>query len=801
MKLEPHSRLGPYEILSPAGAGGMGEVWKAKDTRLDRTVAIKVLPEELSFDPERRRRLEQEARAVASLAHPHICTLFDIGRENGIDYLVLEYLEGETLAERLRRGALPLEEAVRYGRQMAEALHQAHLKGVVHRDVKPGNVMLTKGGVKLLDFGLARLRPVFGSAIAAGDSGSPTKNEQLTREGAIVGTLHYMAPEQLEGKESDGRADVFSLGCVVYEMVTGRRAFEGESPASVVASILSKTPTRMSELTPLTPPSLERVVRECLAKDPDARWQSAADLGSEIRWISEESVPSTPRRSRRTWALLAGAIVLAAIAGWGNARWIGSSPRSAAGPVRLSIALPPGHELATDSFGSVAVSPDGSRVVYSARDEQGVLRLYLRPLESFESTPLPGTEDGGSPFFSPDSAWVGFHAKGRLYKIPVSGGAPVVVTAAPAGFYGASWGEDGTIVFDTGSAGRGLMEIPASGGEAVPVSLPDGNRRAVQWSPQILPGGEAILCLDFTRSWEEPSIAAFSRRDRDWKPVYTTGAVNGSARYVGSGHLMFSAPEALMAARFDPDSLSVLGPPARVMEGVLGTDFRHHFDLTNGGTLVFIPGNAGEDINRPVWGRSKRKRYPSPCRRGRLRGTGALPRRPVPGPRRQPGSPNLGLRSRAGWTDHPHLGAEFTSSLVTRRKRGPLRFPGRAATSRKESLPVRGITPRRRTSVYLVADHLVPRGSGRVLRTAPGNRSGCLGSFVVDVENRPSFTASPPRVLFEGRFEVTTGHNQNYDVAPDGRFLMIQRLDSARLTEIRVVVGFDRELERLVPVP
>jgi Tol biopolymer transport system component len=456
-----------------------------------------------------------------------------------------------------------------------------------------------------------------------------------------------------------------------------------------------------------------------------------------------------------------------------------------------------------------------------------------------------------------------------------------VVTAAPAGFYGASWGEDGTIVFDTAFAGRGLMEVEASGGVAVPVSLPDGNRRAVQWFPQILPGSEAILCLDFARSWEEPSIAAFSRRDRDWKPVYTTGAVNGSARYVGSGHLMFSAPEALMAARFDPVSLAVLGPPARVMEGALGTDFRHHFDLTNGGTLVFIPGNAGEDINRPVWVDRKGNVTPLPVAAGAFAepelspdgrflvladnrvlriwvydlvrgGRTALTSEPSSLATWSPdgnevlyaslSEPRL-LRKNPFRSEEPRLvvAREYSSWPTTWSGEGSVGFYEQHPETGRDvwvqplggepfliaGTPASELAPRfspdsrflayasdesGRHEIYVVPysptgiRYLVSTGGGeepvwshdgRELFYRHGDRM-----FVVDIETRPSFTVSPPRVLFEGRFEYTTGgHSQNYDVAPDGRFLMIQRVESARLTEIRVVVGFDRELERLVPAP
>src|SRR3989304_3130079 len=283
MSLESGSKLGPYEIIAPVGAGGMGEVYKAKDTRLDRTVAIKVLPSHLADNARLRERFEREARAVSSLNHPHICTLYDIGSQDGVDFLVLEYLEGEPRGDRVKKGALPLEQALRTGIEIADALDKAHRQGVVHRDLKPGNIMLTKSGAKLLDFGLAKLAGAEGGSV---ESALPTQQKSLTAEGSILGTLQYMAPEQLEGKEADSRTDLFAFGAVVYEMLTGKRAFEGKSQASLIGAILKDDPQPMSELQPMTPPVLDRVIKKCLAKEPDRRWQSAGDLHDERKWIA-----------------------------------------------------------------------------------------------------------------------------------------------------------------------------------------------------------------------------------------------------------------------------------------------------------------------------------------------------------------------------------------------------------------------------------------------------------------------------------------------------------------------------------
>src|SRR6266404_4823458 len=314
MALQPATRLGPYEIISSIGAGGMGEVYRAKDTRLDRMVAVKVLPEHLSSNPQLRERFEREARAISSLSHPHICALYDVGQQNGIEYLVMEYLEGETLAARLKKGLLPTEQVLQYAIQITDALDTAHKHAVVHRDLKPGNIMLTKTGAKLLDFGLAKVRA---AEAAAGMTALPTQTTPLTGEGTILGTLQYMAPEQLEGAEADARTDIFALGAVIYEMATGRKAFAGKSQASLISAIMSAEPPAISTLQPLAPAALDHVVRTCLEKEPDARWQTAHDVVLELRWIagSQGDAAALPARATRlSWKWMAAASVLLALA-------------------------------------------------------------------------------------------------------------------------------------------------------------------------------------------------------------------------------------------------------------------------------------------------------------------------------------------------------------------------------------------------------------------------------------------------------------------------------------------------------
>jgi serine/threonine protein kinase len=386
MSVASGTRLGPYEIMCALGAGGMGEVYKARDTRLDREVAIKVVASGLTASPEARSRFEREARAISRLKHPHVCPLYDVGHEQDVDYIVMELLEGETLAERLRKGPLPVSEALTTGVQIADALDAAHRLGIVHRDLKPGNVMLTATGARLMDFGLARAST--GAAAGQAASESPTFSSPLTSAGTIVGTIQYMAPEQLEGKEADGRADLWALGCVLHEMVTGRQAFEGKSHASLIAAIIDREPAPVSALQPMSPPSLDHLVRRCLAKDPAERWQTARDLLHELRWIAEAGSQTLTQSGvalgrsvsqRLAWLVLVALGVVIALLAFVLAT--NRSPAPGPGVVRFSIAAPGTGTILADSSAGV-ISPDGRQLVFTVVDSEGAPRLWLRKLDS-----------------------------------------------------------------------------------------------------------------------------------------------------------------------------------------------------------------------------------------------------------------------------------------------------------------------------------------------------------------------------------------------------------------------------------
>ena len=413
MAIPAGQRLGPYEILSAIGAGGMGEVYRARDTRLDRTVAIKILQDHLADRVELRERFEREAKAVASLNHPHICTLYDVGHQNGTDYLVMEYLEGETLAERLKKGPLPLNQVLQYAIEISDALDKAHRKGITHRDLKPGNILLTKSGAKLLDFGLAKLKQE--ATPPPSLSQRATVDSAMTAEGTILGTLQYMAPEQVEGKtnEIDARTDIFAFGAVVYEMATGKKAFEGKTQASLIAKILETDPTPMTALQPMTPPALDRVVKRCLAKEPDDRWQTARDLHQELKWIAESgpqggtlTAAMPARKDRLKTALWAGGALAVCIL-VGVSVWF-LKPAAPKSVTRFVMSLPPGQrlDLNTPIRPAIAISPDGTRLVYAAGQSVFENQLYVRAMDGVEARPIPGTEGARYPFFSPDaSGW------------------------------------------------------------------------------------------------------------------------------------------------------------------------------------------------------------------------------------------------------------------------------------------------------------------------------------------------------------------------------------------------------------
>ena len=594
MALDPGTSLGPYQIESPLGAGGMGEVYKARDTRLDRTVAIKVLPEHLANDPDLKQRFEREAKTVAALSHPHICPVFDVGEQDGINFLVMEYLDGQTLAQRLEKGALPLDQALTIAIEIADALDKAHRQGIVHRDLKPANIMLTKAGAKLLDFGLAKP----GAVGTGADSALPTMSAGLTAEGTILGTLQYMAPEQLEGDQADARTDVFALGATVYEMVTGHKPFTGRSQASLIAAILEREPPPMSALQEMSPRLLDRVVKKCLKKDPEDRWQSARDVTTELASVgtSDESpVGVSPlaatvtqpfwRRILPVAAALVGGVTLASLAAW-------SWSTSEALPV-TRFAIPIDNPIAR-----LALSPDGRTVVYSGEFGGS---LHQRTLDQLDPVPIPGTEGARAPFFSPDGRWVGFFAEGSIRKVALAGGPPVtVVDLLPnATFFGASWGSRDTIVYSQFSnEPPSLWEVPAAGGEAQPFSNPDTELGSTR--PQFLPGGEAVLAVrQLGPSPETAQIAALSLSTGSWHTL-----IQGtSPRFLSSGHLIFARGDSLWRVPFDAADLNVTSDPIPVLEGV---QTRGNGDaayaMSADGSLVFIPGAADFSPERTlVW--------------------------------------------------------------------------------------------------------------------------------------------------------------------------------------------------------
>jgi Tol biopolymer transport system component/predicted Ser/Thr protein kinase len=610
MAILPGRRLGPYEILSSIGAGGMGEVYRARDTRLDRIVAIKVLPTHLADRPELRERFEREAKTVASLNHPHICTLHDIGKQNGIDFLVMEFLEGETLAQRLQKGSLPLEQVLQYAIEISDALDKAHRKGVTHRDLKPGNIMLTKSGTKLLDFGLAKLKQEAAPPNVP-LSDLPTAVDPLTAQGTILGTLQYMAPEQLEGKEVDARTDIFAFGAVVYEMATGKRAFEGKTQASLIAKILETDPPPISSLQPMTPPALDRVAKKCLTKDSEKRWQTASDVCDELKWIAEDGsrvvlAPAALTKGvraldRRVLILGLGTILLVAVIA-SLATWnLKPSPVPTPLPVsRLTIPLPAGQQLAGLDVGpAIALSHDGTHLAYVAR-QGGIQQIYLRALDSSEASPIPGTEGAVNPFFSPDDQWVGFFAGGKLKKISVSGGAALTLGEAPFP-NGASWGSQGTIAFTPTGGASSLLQIPNTGGAPQPLTHLAKGEVAQRW-PDFLPGGKAVLfgvaanAISFSNAQVAvQSIGTGERRNLIQGATYP--------RYASSGHLIYAQGGSLMAVPFDAQRLATTGATVPVMEGVLQSPISGaaQYSLSATGSLVYVAGGVQSAQRRLVW--------------------------------------------------------------------------------------------------------------------------------------------------------------------------------------------------------
>ncbi len=902
MTLAPGVRLGPYEVVGALGAGGMGEVYRATDTRLDRTVAVKVLPSHVAADPAVRERFEREARAVGGLSHPNICTLHDVGRERPasgaagpeesgppVDFLVMECLDGETLAGRLERGALPPDEALRIAGDVAEALDAAHRRGIVHRDLKPGNVMLSSAGVKLLDFGLARLREP--GAADDDPSGAPTR-AALTAEGSLLGTLQYMSPEQLDGKAVDARSDVFAFGATLYEMLTGARPFDGDGQASVIGSILKDEPAPLPEVRPGLPRRLDRLVQTCLAKDPDDRWQTVRDLKRELRWLAQpgetdESPETTPAPARGSgltgWRLALAAAVPASIAA--AAAWtLKPAPAPPAGTVeRFVIEVGEGQELGD----RLALSPDGRRLVYVVL-EDGTSRLYLRDLDAFTSAPIAGTEgiDARLLFFSPDGRDIGFSRivageNWTLNRIPAAGGTPREIVRVPGQLSGAVWRPDGTIVF--GVLETGLARVPAAGGDVRFLTrVSDRPGDLGHGDPVAVPGRDEILFLIASGSVSEPRLEQAVHADGR---VTVMGERSGLGLYLETGHWLHTTPGGALTARaLDLDALVLDGEPIRIPaeafdslgpvvnqsfagatrawirppdEGRLRTltwvdragneeplpldpalyrvarlspDGRRIaldrgrpnerdlwvFDLERD-TLSPLFLDAGDD-EAPVWTPDGRQIVFTSGRDGlanlHLRaadGTGPVERlstspdlqwpqswspdgrtlvfsrRVRTGPAAAQTLDTMMMRLDADRTVAPLLATEFTESNAAVSPDG-----GWIAYRSDES---------GRNEVYV---QRFPELGGRVQISTTGGTSPLWSSDGTELYYRQgqammtvavdgsgaAFSAGQPERLFEGRYldDLT----RNYDVAPDGRFLMIKQADTLR--QIHVVVDWTEDL-------
>ena len=593
MPLQPGTKLGQYGILAKIGAGGMGEVYRARDTKLGREVAIKVLPEEFTQHPQKLARFEREARLLAALNHPGIATLHGLEEAEGKPFLVMELVDGETLAERIALGPLPVTEALTLSQQITEALEAAHEKGVIHRDLKPANIKVDpEGHVKVLDFGLAK---AFGDDIPESvSSASPTLSRDATRTGVILGTAVYMSPEQARGKGVDKRTDIFSFGAVLYEMLTGKKAFTGEDVSEVLASVIKQEPD-WKALPADVPPSVVKLLGRCLTKDRKKRLRDIGDAGSEIEEILASprtpvaSEAAQPRKQMLPWALMGIASVAFLVALWRP--WQPEIPSESS--VRLSVQLGAGdHQLfpyGNRHGAMVVLSPDGKTLAFVGRTPDGISQIYLRSLDSLEATPLSGTEGAGSPFFSPDGQWLAFFSGGALKKVSVSGGAALTIAEVSVG-RGGTWGPDDTIVY-TPTGTTGLYRVPASGGTPVELTTLREDETSHRW-PWFLPNGKGVLFIVQAQgeSFNDATIEAVLLDSGERKVLHRGGTY---PRYASSGHLVYAREATLFAMPFDLDRIEPIGEPSPVIEGILtygSNNGASYYAFSGDGSLVYVSG-------------------------------------------------------------------------------------------------------------------------------------------------------------------------------------------------------------------